>query len=79
MRLGHYPGRTEEGSTPDLALLCEAADGIRTHDLLHGKWSPSYCQLQPWAASYLDPGTVCIATGAACCLLLPSDPSIPFR
>jgi hypothetical protein len=37
MRLGHYRGRTEEGSTPDLALLCEAADGIRTHDLLHGK------------------------------------------
>ena len=37
MRLGHYRARAEGGPTLDLALQCEAADGIRTHDLLHGK------------------------------------------
>jgi hypothetical protein len=37
MRLGHYQARAESEPRADLALLCEAADGIRTHDLLHGK------------------------------------------
>jgi hypothetical protein len=37
MRLGHYRAMTGGEPTPDLALEWEAADGIRTHDLLHGK------------------------------------------
>ena len=37
MRLGHYWATVRTGPTPDLALQWEAADGIRTHDLLHGK------------------------------------------
>lgn len=37
MRLGHYRARAEREPMADSALLCEAADGIRTHDLLHGK------------------------------------------
>jgi hypothetical protein len=36
-RLGHYRTTPEGEQSPDLALLYEAADGIRTHDLLHGK------------------------------------------
>ncbi len=36
-RLGHYRATVRTGPTPDLALQWEAADGIRTHDLLHGK------------------------------------------
>ena len=35
--LGHYWATTEGEPTPQTALQCEAADGIRTHDLLHGK------------------------------------------
>jgi hypothetical protein len=37
MRLGHYRVTTGGEPNADLALRCEAADGIRTHDLLHGK------------------------------------------
>jgi hypothetical protein len=37
MRSGHYRATTENGPEPGLALEWEAADGIRTHDLLHGK------------------------------------------
>jgi hypothetical protein len=37
MRLGHYRVTAKADQSPDLALQCEAADGIRTHDLLHGK------------------------------------------
>jgi hypothetical protein len=36
-RLGHYRVTTGGARSPETALLCEAADGIRTHDLLHGK------------------------------------------
>jgi hypothetical protein len=36
-RLGHYRARARDEQRPDLALQWEAADGIRTHDLLHGK------------------------------------------
>ena len=36
-RLGHYRARAGTEPTLDLALQWEAADGIRTHDLLHGK------------------------------------------
>jgi hypothetical protein len=39
---------------------------------------PSYCHLQPWAATYPDSGTTSIAGVAACCPPLPSDPSIGF-
>ena len=36
-RLGHYRATAGDGPMPGLALQWEAADGIRTHDLLHGK------------------------------------------
>ena len=45
MRLGHYWATAVNGSEPDLALLWEAADGIRTHDLLHGKQSRGFAGL----------------------------------
>jgi hypothetical protein len=35
--LGHYRATAQAGLIPDLACSWEAADGIRTHDLLHGK------------------------------------------
>jgi hypothetical protein len=36
-RLGHYRATAGGGPVPNMAWLWEAADGIRTHDLLHGK------------------------------------------
>jgi hypothetical protein len=37
MRLGHYRVTTGGDQSPNMACRWEAADGIRTHDLLHGK------------------------------------------
>ena len=36
-RLGHCRVTTSNDQSPETALEWEAADGIRTHDLLHGK------------------------------------------
>jgi hypothetical protein len=36
-RLGHYRATARDEQGPNMAWLWEAADGIRTHDLLHGK------------------------------------------
>ncbi len=36
-RLGHYWVTASGARMPYLAWLWEAADGTRTHDLLHGK------------------------------------------
>jgi hypothetical protein len=37
MRLGHYRATITDADRANMALRWEAADGIRTHDLLHGK------------------------------------------